>query len=51
MLWPHIITMREFYPDLAKEFCAMAWQAVCMQATTLVGGGKVFGHDEVHVTA
>ena len=24
-------------------------QAVCLQATTLAGGGKVFGHDEVHI--
>lgn len=27
----------------------MAWQAICLQATTLAGGGLVFGHDKVHI--
>ncbi|MCC8106106.1 MAG: hypothetical protein LIO99_08915 [Clostridiales bacterium] len=27
----------------------MAWQAVCLQATTLADGGMVFGHDLIHI--
>lgn len=27
----------------------MAWQAICLQATTLAGGGLVFDHDAVHI--
>lgn len=38
-----------FGNECPQGFCAMAWQAVSLQATTLAGGGKVFGHDEVHI--
>ena len=43
------ITTGPFGNECPQGFCAMAWQAVCLQATTLAGGGKVFGHDEVHI--
>ena len=43
------ITSGLFGNECPEGFCAMAWQAVCLQATTLAGGGKVFGHDEVHI--
>lgn len=43
------ITTGPFGNECPKGFCAMAWQAICLQATTLAGGGKVFGHDEVHI--
>jgi len=43
------ITTGIFGNECPKDFCAMAWQAICIQASTLAGGGKVFGHDEVHI--
>ena len=43
------LTGGPFGNECPKDFCAMAWQAICLQATTLAGGGKVFGHDLVHI--
>lgn len=43
------ITGGLFGNEMPKDFCAMAWQSICLQATTLAGGGKVFGHDLVHI--
>ena len=42
-------TSGPFGNECPKDFCAMAWQAICLQATTLAGGGKVFGMDDVHI--
>ncbi len=38
-----------FGNEMPEGFCAMAWQAINLQATTLAGGGKVFGQDLVHI--
>lgn len=43
------LTSGSFGNECPKGFCAMAWQAICLQATTLAGGGLVFGHDAVHI--
>lgn len=43
------ITSGPFGTSMPEGFCDMAWQAICLQATTLAGGGKVFGLDEVHI--
>ena len=43
------LTSGPFGNECPKGFCQMAWQAICTQAATLAGGGKVFGHDEVHI--
>ena len=43
------ITSGPFGNEIPSGFCAMAWQAICLQATTLAGGGLVFGHDKVHI--
>ena len=43
------ITGGPFGNEMPKDFCAMAWQAISLQATTLAGGGKEFGHDLVHI--
>lgn len=43
------LTSGPFGNECPKGFCAMAWQAICLQATTLAGGGKVFGYDLVHI--
>ena len=43
------ITRGVFGNECPEGFCQMAWQAICIQASTLAGGGKVFGHDEVHI--
>ncbi|MCF0260993.1 MAG: TIGR04076 family protein [Erysipelotrichaceae bacterium] len=43
------ITGGPFGNQMPKGFCDMAWQSICLQATTLAGGGKVFGHDDVHI--
>ena len=42
-------TTGPFGNECPEGFCAMAWQAICLQATTLAGGGKVFGMDDVHI--
>lgn len=43
------ITGGPFGNQMPVGFCDMAWQAIGMQACVLAGGGKVFGHDEVHI--
>ncbi|MCC8051671.1 MAG: TIGR04076 family protein [Clostridiales bacterium] len=43
------MTSGQFGNKCSKGFCAMAWQAVCLQATTLADGGMVFGHDLIHI--
>ena len=35
--------------ECPEGFCPMAWQAICIQASTLAGGGKVYGVDDVHI--
>jgi len=32
-----------------EGFCDMAWQAICLQATSLATGGLAFGLDEVSI--
>lgn len=43
------ITKGIFGNDIPDEFCYMAWQALVMPVNVLIGGGKVLGHDEVHI--
>ena len=43
------ITGGPFGSECPKGFCDMAWMAIYLQATTLAGGGKVFGLDDVHI--
>lgn len=43
------LTSGPFGNGMPENFCDMAWQAICLQATTLAGGGKVFGFDETHI--
>ncbi len=43
------ITGGPFGNECPEGFCAMAWQSISLQATTLAGGGLVFGHDAVHI--
>ena len=33
------VTSGHFGNEMPRGFCAMAWQAICLQATTLAGGG------------
>ena len=34
---------------LCRNIEKVCGQAICIQACTLAGGGKVFGHDEIHI--
>ncbi len=43
------ITGGVFGNECPEGFCPMAWQAICVQASTLAGGGKVYGVDDVHI--
>ena len=44
-------TSGPFGNEMPVGFCAMAWQAICLHATTLAGGGLVFGRDKVHIVS
>lgn len=43
------ITGGVFGNECPEGFCPMAWQAICIQASTLADGGKVYGVDDVHI--
>lgn len=43
------ITKGIFGNDIPDGFCYMAWQALVMPVNVLIGGGKVLGHDDVHI--
>ena len=43
------ITTGIFGNDIPEGFCSMAWQALFMPVNVLIGGGKVLGHDDVHI--
>ena len=43
------ITGGPFGSQIPTGFFDMPWQSICLQAVTLAGGGKVFGHDDVHI--
>jgi len=43
------ITTGPFGNMCPEGFCDMAWQAISIQASTLAGGGKVFGYDDIHI--
>jgi len=43
------VTTGIFGNDIPEEFCHMAWQALFMPVNVLIGGGKVLGHDDVHI--
>ena len=43
------ITTGIFGNDIPEGFCHMAWQALFMPVNVLIGGGKVLGHDDVHI--
>lgn len=43
------ITTGIFGNDIPEGFCHMAWQSLFMPVNVLIGGGKVLGHDDVHI--
>lgn len=40
-----------FGTDMPEGFCPQAWESLVMPVNVLVGGGKVFGFDEVHIAS
>ena len=39
-----------FGNEMPEGFCAQAWQSLVMPVNVLIGGGKVLGFDEKHIT-
>ena len=39
-----------FGNEMPEGFCAQAWQGLVMPVNVLIGGGKVLGFDEKHIT-
>lgn len=37
--------------DMPEGFCPPAWRAISSYAAVFASGGKVYGRDEVHLTA
>lgn len=39
-----------FGNEMPENFCAQAWESLVMPVNVLIGGGKVLGFDERHIT-
>ena len=44
------VTTGIFGNEKPEGFCGQAWQGLVMPVNVLIGGGKVLGFDEVHIT-
>lgn len=44
------VTKGIFGNEMPDGFCAQAWQGLVMPVNVLIGGGKVLGFDDVHIT-